>query len=794
MDTAARPVVPSPPGTRCRLCIGVRGLVQGIGFRPFIYRLATDMQLTGFVQNSSAGVAIEVEGEGETLRRFLERLTEEKPAFAILQSVEPVEREPVGYTTFAIKASRCDAAYNTMVLPDMALCADCLRELFEPENRRYRYPFINCTHCGPRYSIIERLPYDRPHTTMRAFPMCPQCRAEYEDPRDRRFHAQPIACPECGPELALWDRTGRVLETRHAALRATVEAIRAGRIAAVKGLGGFHLVADARDDGALQRLRDRKGREEKPFALMYPDMNAIRVDCEVTALEEQLLRSPEAPIVLLRRKPRAGVANGVAPGHPDLGVMLPYTPLHHLLLREWGASIVATSGNVSDDPICKDERAALAQLDALADLFLVHNRPIAHHVDDSVVRVIAGRPTVLRRARGYAPLPHDASPLGGAVVAVGADLKNTVACAQGSSVYISPHIGDLETEKAHRVFEETLTHFERLFCIRPAIVAHDAHPDYRSTRYARCREPRNTPVQHHHAHIVSCMAEHGLDGSVLGVAWDGTGYGWDGTIWGGEFLIANREDFTRLGHLRSFRLPGGEKAIREPRRIALSLLLELYGPDAIRNAKYEVLRSFTSEERSVLLQMWLSGIHSPLTSSAGRLFDAVSALLGLCSFASYEGQAAIRLEQVAGDIAPEESYPVAVEPYAGADGQMRYFVEWRDAVLGVLGDQASGMPLAVVATKFHQTMTEAIVRMAAIAGQERVALSGGCFQNKVLSESAIRRLQEEGHRVFWHQRVPPNDGGIALGQAVVAARRQAVGARGSSPDARKSAKVGIPCV
>lgn len=776
-----------------RVKIVIHGAVQGVGFRPFVYRLATELSLTGWVLNSAQGVFIEVEGTKEKLDEFLRRLERDKPPRAFIQSLEPSWLDPVGYKSFEIRHSDESGQKIAFILPDIATCSECLREIFDPNDRRYRYPFTNCTNCGPRFSIIEALPYDRPNTTMKKFPMCPACQAEYEDPLNRRFHAQPNACPTCGPHLELWDRQGAVLAIHDEALRQAAHAVREGQIVAVKGLGGFHLICDARNEAAVQELRRRKHREEKPFALMYPSLELIKAHCEVSELEERVLTSPEAPIVLVRRRPLPrllpdtgrgdspfppreegqgvrSIAPSVAPRNPYLGIMLPYTPLHHLLMAELGFPIVATSGNLSDEPICTDEHEALEKLHTIADLFLVHDRPIARHVDDSIVRIVGGRELVLRRARGYAPLPIqlDLSPgpsshrEGGQGVrlAVGAHLKNTIALAVGPNVFISQHIGDLETAEAFGAFQRVITDFERLYEARPAVIVHDLHPDYLSTKYAQARKLPTVGVQHHYAHVLSCMAENELDGPVLGVSWDGTGYGLDGTIWGGEFLLATRESFKRVAHLRTFRLPGGEQAIKEPRRTALGVLYELYGDAMVHEcADLAPLRSFSRSELALLQTMLQKNLNSPVTSSAGRLFDAIAAIVGLRQIARFEGQAAMELEFALHGIETDESYAFALSEET---------LDWGPMLLGILSDVRVGVSHGKIAAKFHNTLVEMIVAVARRTGEERVVLTGGCFQNKYLTERAITRLREEGFRVYWHQRVPPNDGGIALGQIVAA--------------------------
>ncbi len=767
-----------------RLRVVIRGAVQGVGFRPFVYRLAAELNLTGWVLNSSQGVFIEVEGARQPLESFLFRLDRERPPRSFIHSLEYSFLDPVGYARFEIRTSDDRGDKTTLILPDIATCSDCLREIFDPADRRYRYPFTNCTNCGPRFSIIEALPYDRSHTTMKRFVMCAQCRAEYENPRDRRFHAQPNACPHCGPHLELWDGTGRVLATHHEALLAAAEAIRRGLIVAVKGLGGFHLIVDARCDRAVRRLRTRKRREEKPFALMYPSLELVKAHCEVSELEERLLTSPESPIVLLRRKstrppdPASKISPAVAPHNPTLGIMLPYTPLHHLLLAELGFPVVATSGNLSDEPICIDERDALVRLGDIADLFLVHNRPIARHVDDSVVRIVLGRELVLRRARGYAPLPLPLKRSSPPLLAVGAHLKNTVALTVDHQVFISQHIGDLETAEAFTAFQRVISDLQRLYDVRPTVIARDAHPEYLSTKYARNHGAPSIDVQHHVAHVVSCMAENELEGPVLGVAWDGTGYGPDGTIWGGEFLRVEGDAWVRVASFRTFGLPGGERAIKEPRRSALGLLYEIFGAALFQMTDLEPVRAFTGRELAVLQTMLQKHLNVPRTSSVGRLFDAVAAIAGRRQRIRFEGQAAMELEFSLNGIRTDATYPFRiVEPVpspvrlaAGASSPI-YIIDWEPMMREIVDDVRRGVALGEISVRFHNTLIEAIVAIAERAGEERLVLTGGCFQNTYLTERAVHRLRAEGFRPYWHQRIPPNDGGIALGQAVIAGWR-----------------------
>ncbi|MHC1763825.1 MAG: carbamoyltransferase HypF [Verrucomicrobiia bacterium] len=774
------PGAPNPANRkdpRARVQVLVRGAVQGVGFRPFIYRLARELGLTGWVANSAAGVVIEADAERSRLEAFVQRLQEEKPPHSVLRTVECEWLDAFGYDRFEIRPSEQTATKTTLVLPDIATCPDCLREILEPGNRRFNYPFTNCTNCGPRFTIIERLPYDRANTSMKAFTMCPECQSEYDDPGDRRFHAQPNACPRCGPKLQLWNREGKLLEAGDHALGATAAAIRDGAIVAVKGLGGFHLMAAAHDSESIGRLRRLKHREEKPFALMYPSLDQLRLDCRVSESEAQLLRSPHAPIVLLRRNtsaqgPTPGLSPLVAPGNPNLGVMLPCTPLHHLLMRFLGFPIVATSGNLAEEPICIDERDALARLGSIADLFLVHDRPIVRHADDSIVRLMAGTEVVLRRARGYAPLPVAVPETGNnaateCVLAVGAHLKNSVALSIGSEVFISQHIGDLETPEAYRAFENVIADLTRFYEAVPERLAADLHPDYLSTRFAHRAGPPVLGVQHHYAHVLSCMAEHGLSEDVLGVSWDGTGLGTDGTIWGGEFLSITESSFERVAHLRTFRLPGGEKAVKEPRRTALGLLRELQDDAALDRRGSPALRAFSPEELGVLRRMLHQGIKAPLTSSAGRLFDGVAALVGLRQRSAFEGQAAMDLEFAAEGFESGEAYPLPVRD--GENGGAA-IVDWGPMLIGVMEDVQKGLPPGLISTKFHNSLVRAIVEVAGRAGSKNIVLSGGCFQNKRLLEGTAASLERAGFFPFWNRQVPPNDGGIALGQ-VLAVRR-----------------------
>jgi hydrogenase maturation protein HypF len=745
-----------------RLRVAFRGAVQGVGFRPFLYRLAGELDLTGWVRNGPGGVTCEVEGPGEAVTSFLQRIPHELPPRAAIHGMErtfldpsdPGDRgDPGCETAFVILDSDTGGAPDATVLPDIATCADCLREVFDPADRRYRYPFTNCTNCGPRYSILESLPYDRARTTMKGFVLCDRCRAEFDDPRDRRFHAQPTACPTCGPHLELWTPAGAVLATHDAALRGAGRAIREGLVVAVQGIGGFHLIVDARSDRAVRLLRERKGREDKPFAVMYPTLEHLRTDATLTTFEALLLTSPEAPIVLVRRAADR-LAPSVAPANPYLGALLPANPLHHLLAADLSFPVVATSGNRFEEPICTGGAGALERLAGIADMFLVHDRPIARPVDDSIVRLVADRPLVLRRARGFAPLPIAMRQPLGPALAVGAQLKSAVAVSVGGDAVLSQHLGSLGSAPAFENFRQTIDDLSALYAVRPYAVASDLHPDYSSTRCAGTLGPPVVGVQHHYAHILSCMTENEIDPPVLGVAWDGTGWGVDGTVWGGEFLRVGAHGFERVGHLRTFGLPGSEKAVIEPRRSALGVLFEIYGIDLPDVAP---VRAWSSGERATLVTMLEKGLHTPRTSSAGRLFDAVAALIGIRQICTFEGQAAMELEWSLEGYESEERYDVASE-------------DWEPIVRGIVGDLRRGVPVGRIAARFHNSLTEIIVRVATGVGDEKVALSGGCFQNRVLVERTVHKLREAGFRPYWHQRVPPNDGGIAVGQLAALAR------------------------
>jgi hydrogenase maturation protein HypF len=739
---------------RARARARVVGTVQGVGFRPYVYRLASELKLGGWVLNDAHGVLVEVEGDSDQVTTFLARVGPDAPPLAVVERVESCRVAVQGEAAFAIRASPRGEQADAPVTPDSATCADCVRELFDPDDRRYRYPFINCTNCGPRFTIVRGIPYDRPYTAMAGFQMCEACQAEYDDPGDRRFHAQPNACPACGPSVALLGGEGGGDPIADAAA-----ALRAGSIVAVKGIGGFHLACRADDERAVATLRARKHREDKPFALMCRSVDDAAALVALGAPERELLESVARPIVLAPRLPDTAVAQSVAPGAPELGVMLAYSPLHHLLLADTGCPLVMTSGNVSEEPIAFTDDDARQRLHPIADLLLVHDRPIETRTDDSVVRVAAGRRMSLRRSRGYVPaaltLPGGTPrPL----LACGAELKNTFCVANGDRAWVSHHIGDLANYETLRSFTEGIEHFQRLFAVAPEVVAHDLHPEYLSTKYALEREGAElVGVQHHHAHLAACLAEHGESGPAVGAIYDGTGYGLDGTVWGGELLVGDGADFRRVGSLRAVPLPGGERAIREPWRMALSWL---------RAAGVETAALVDRERWEVVGRMLDTGLRSPPTSSVGRLFDAVAALCGIHSEAvSYEGQAAIELEA-----ACESSERGAYElPVAGLE------LDARSLVAAVVRDLGAGVEVPVVASRFHNALARATVEACTVAASgadtDLVVLSGGVFQNRRLLEATVAGVEAAGLRALVPERLPPGDGGISYGQAAVAAAR-----------------------
>ena len=728
--------------------------MQGVGFRPFVYRLAMELGLKGWVLNGPCGVVIEVDGGQDLLERFAARVVAEKPQAAVLATVETVWLDAAGFKDFAIRKSEGSSSPSAWVLPDLATCPDCLAETAAPKERRHSYPFTNCTFCGPRFTIQTGIPYDRPNTTMAGFILCPACRAEYEDPKDRRFHAQPIACPACGPKLWLENEGGARSEGA-AALRQAAGFIRQGQVLAMKGIGGFLLLCDARNVDAVRLLRERKRRNEKPFAVMFPDLASVKQACLVSDLEAGWLESAAAPIVLLRRRPQKPlITEEAAPGNPWLGALLPYAPLHHLLIKELGFPVVATSGNLSEEPIAKDNEEAKSRLKGLADAFLMNDRPIARHADDSIVRLARGRQLVLRRARGFAPLPLRTGRALRPVLALGAHLKNTIALGWQRQIVVSQHLGDLETAASLDAFRAAIADLSRLYGFKPELAACDLHPDYASSRHAESLGLPVVRVQHHHAHVAALMAEQDIAPPVLGVAWDGLGLGTDGSIWGGEFLIVDEKGFQRAGHLRTFPLPGGEAAIREPRRCALGLLCEL-------GADVERLAPLFPEGWETARKLPASAALSPRTSSAGRLFDGMASLLGLRQKNVFEGQAAMALEHCR-DESETGAYPSRVTGGAAA------VADWEPMLRAALADLAKGVPAGRISARFHNGLVRLIVEMTTIVGLERVALTGGVFQNAYLSGKTAELLEAAGFQVYTHQRLPPNDGGIAAGQAYIA--------------------------
>ena len=776
--------------------------MQGVGFRPFVRNLAVGLGLSGLVGNDARGVFIEVEGGSGPVTAFLSRLESERPPLSTIERVTSELVPPEGVEGFAIVASDDAGACHALVAADSATCDDCRRELFDPEDRRYLYPFINCTNCGPRFTIVRDVPYDRPRTTMAGFPMCPACKAEYEDPSDRRYHAQPTCCPACGPELSLLDANGQALAPAGGPLAGAVEMLREGKVVAIKGLGGYHLAALAASELAAAALRGRKHREDKPFAVMVPDMKAARSLCQVGPAEERLLASPAHPIVLVRRRagtapttipgaaatepgtapvtpvtPVAPVAAAVAPGNRYLGLMLPYTPLHHLLAASLAEPFVLTSGNVSDEPIAYLDDDAVSRLAGIADAFLAHNRPVHMRTDDSVTRVVRGAGAVLRRSRGFVPQPLGLPlELRRGVLACGAELKNTFCLAQEGRAFLSHHIGDLENYETFRSFREGIEHFSRLFGIRPEVIAHDLHPEYLSTKYAieRGVDPAVTLVgiQHHHAHVASCLVDNAHIGPAIGVALDGLGYGEDGTLWGGEVLVADLVSFERVGHFEQVAMPGGVTAIRQPWRMAASYLDLAFAGDVPARLP---IRQRHEEAWGPVAALARAGRASALTSSAGRLFDAVSAIVCGRDTVNYEGQAAVELEQLA-DPRERSSYPVPVED-AGSNGRFRVMVG--GLVRLVVADMEKATEPALIAARFHNALAEALVavcrRARELSGLATVALSGGVFQNLLLTERTTAGLEEAGFSVLLHSRVPTNDGGISLGQAAIAGARDANG-------------------
>lgn len=744
----------------------IKGIVQGVGFRPFIYNLALTNSLKGFVTNTSDGVCIEVEGSPESLQAFHRSIIDEKPPLAHITSIDTVEQPARSYSEFAIRKSQAKEHRATLISPDVCVCEDCRKDLFNPKDRRFGYPFINCTNCGPRYTIIMDIPYDRPFTAMKGFQMCGPCEAEYNDPANRRFHAQPNACWDCGPMVRLWDNRGREIPSKEP-IKDVRALLKQGKIVAVKGLGGFHLAVDATNNDAVTRLRQRKHREEKPLAVMALNLDKIRMFARVTEDEESLLSSLQRPVVLLEKKPNTYIAEQVSPRNRNYGVMLPYTPLHYLMLDDDDlTALVMTSGNISEEPIAVDNQEAFERLRDIADYFLNHNRDIYLRSDDSVTRVVGEAQRQIRRSRGYVPVPTFLDRSLEPILACGAEWKNTICLTRGNEAFLSQHIGDLENLETLNFFEMTIRHLKRILEIEPKIIAYDLHPDYLSTQYALQQESMvQIGIQHHHAHIVSGMAEHGLAGPVIGVALDGTGYGTDGHIWGGEVLVADYDRFERAGHFEYICMPGGAAAIKEPWRMAVSALYAAFGAEFLK-MDFPFLKAVPKDKIKTLVHMMENDINTPLTSSCGRLFDSMSAICGLRNYVAYEGQAAVELEAAAEEDM-ERTYPFKLEE---KDGAHQFLIP--PIIRSVVDDIRAGCSAGLISATFHNTLVALFLkvcrRLRALQKLKLVVLSGGCFQNARLLVQLTKALESDGFEVYSQAMVPCNDGGIALGQAVAA--------------------------
>lgn len=748
--------------------IQVAGIVQGVGFRPYVYRLATDRNLGGNISNTPAGVTIEIQGPPDLVEDFVSRLPEEAPALAQITHVSVREMSCKPERCFEILSSHAGEHASALISPDVAVCEDCLRELFDPRDRRYLYPFINCTNCGPRFTIVRDVPYDRLRTSMSAFPMCDKCCAEYEDPQNRRFHAQPNACWECGPQIELWNAQGLPMNALDR-IETAVERLRLGEILAVKGLGGFHFAVDAMNSAAVERLRQRKRRVEKPFAVMVRDLEAASRFCEINAAAREVLNSRQRPIVLLPKMQSTAIAETVAPNQCDLGLFLPYTPLHHLLFAAGKfTALVMTSGNLSEEPIAIDNREAVERLGSIADFFLVHDREILLRCDDSVVRPSVGRPRQIRRSRGYVPAPvrlHKDLPQ---ILAVGGELKNTICLTRHNLAFLSQHIGDLENIESFDFFRDAVRYLSRILEIEPEVIAHDLHPDYFSTKWALMQKGvRLVGVQHHHAHIAACMAENRIDGRVIGLSLDGTGYGNDGQIWGGEALFAGYASFERAAHFAYAALPGGAAAIREPWRMAVSYLAQTFGEDFL-GLDIPFVQKLERGKTELILRMMAQRANSPLTSSCGRVFDAVAALIGIRQQVTYEAQAAIELEMWARSSSETDGYPLAIHRQDG-----HWQIDPSPLFGAIVEDLRRKVSTETISRRFHNGLVETLVRLACLLRQEssinQICLSGGTFNNSLVFEHLIRKLESDGFEVFTHSEVPAGDGGLSLGQALVAA-------------------------
>jgi hydrogenase maturation protein HypF len=748
--------------SRARLL--VKGIVQGVGFRPFIYGLAKFYSLNGWVLNSTEGVSIEVEGDRNSLDEFVNQIRVKLPPLAMIDSLDVEYLTPVNYDSFVIRHSKGDKDKYVKISPDISICDDCLTELFNPDDRRYRYPFINCTNCGPRFTIVKDIPYDRENTTMQNFKMCPLCQAEYDDPMNRRFHAQPNACPVCGPSVTLESPQGKI-ECADP-IKKAIELMIDGKIIAIKGIGGFHLACDATNDSAVSILRERKRRTFKPFAVMSANIDKIKEYCIVNDEENRLLQCVQRPIVLLKKLNRNLISESVAPNNNYIGVMLPYSPLHYILLDNSLLALVMTSGNISEEPIVVGNDEAKRRLSDLADYYLFHDRDIQMRCDDSVTKVWNGHPIMLRRSRGYAPHPVDLDFSMKEILACGGELKNTFCLTKDNHAFISHHIGDLQNIEAYKYYQDSIEHYKNLFRIRPEAIAYDLHPDYLSTRYALDQKDiKPIGVQHHHAHIVSNMAENGLNEKVIGVACDGTGYGTDGAIWGCEFMIADHADYQRRGHLKYLTLPGGDVSTKETYRMAISYLYSVYG-DKLLDIDIPLLNRIDHKKIAFIKSMIEKGINAPLTSSCGRLFDAVSSLIDVRDDATYEAQAAIELEMIA-ETGILDNYGYNIIPIDD-----KYIINLDDMLQEIISDLNHKVSKGVISAKFHNTVADFIVSMCEKLRIEsdinKVVLSGGTFQNTYLISETTRRLTEKGFITHFHKRVPTNDGGLSLGQAIVA--------------------------
>ena len=743
----------------------MNGIVQGVGFRPFIFQLANLYKIKGEVANTSSGVSIHIEGIKQNIESFCRDLSEKTPPLAHITEVSFYDEPVNDCKDFTIVDSKGKEVMTTLISPDVSVCDDCISELFDPHDRRFQYPFINCTNCGPRYTIIDDIPYDRPKTSMKHFKMCPICQEEYDDPKNRRFHAQPNACKDCGPHISLYDNDRKKVETNNPIEKAAT-LLKQGYIVAVKGLGGFHLAADAENNKAVARLRKRKYREEKPLAIMSCDVEHILKYALVEPEEEKLLTSPQRPIVLLKKIEPNSISEAVSPRNRYFGAMLPYTPLHYLLLRHNFTALVMTSGNLSEEPIAIDNADAFDRLSNIADYLLIHNRDIYLRSDDSIVRKSAGFTRFIRRSRGYVPMPVFLNKKVPSILACGAELKNTICLTKGNHAFLSQHIGDLENLASYEFFQLTIRHMKRTLDINPEIIAFDLHPDYLSTRYAEEQQDiQKIQVQHHHAHIVSAMAENMLDGPVIGLSFDGTGYGSDGTIWGGEILIAEVEKFSRTAHFAYVPMPGSAAAIKEPWRMAVSYLYDAFGEE-FWDLDLPIFKKIDHKKIKIIVEMISKQLNSPYTSSLGRLFDGIAAIAGIRNHVFFEGQAAMELEMLAGKTANE------IYDYKWESGEI-YQIKTEPIIRGIVDDMQTGLSPSEISGKFHWTLIYMFARLCGLiredTGLSRVVLSGGVFQNSILLSGLIKALKEKNFQVFTHSKVPANDGGISLGQAMVAA-------------------------